>query len=169
MSNVTKAPFMKRGSTHFLRFTTFLFGAIALVIGIFGLPNIYQGGSAEFPVASRAILVIVLILYVTIVPFFVALWETLKLLRYIDQNIAFSASSVRALRNIKYCAVAMFFLYLACVPFLFPIADTDDAPGLLLIGAALACSPLVIAVFAAVLERLLQNAIDIKSENDLTV
>ena len=63
----------------------------------------------------------------------------------------------------------MTLLYLGCVPFLIPIAEADDAPGLVLIGAVLACSPLVIAVFAAVLERLLQNAIDIKSENDLTV
>jgi ABC-type tungstate transport system substrate-binding protein len=52
---------------------------------------------------------------------------------------------------------------------LYPIADADDAPGLIIIGAAIACAPVVIAVFAAVLERLLQSAIDLKSENDLTV
>jgi hypothetical protein len=91
------------------------------------------------------------------------------LLRFIDQNTAFSGSSVRALANIKYCAISMTAVYLVCVPFLFPIADMDDAPGLLIIGAVFACSPLVIAVFAAVLQRLLQNAIDIKSENDLTI
>ena len=34
---------------------------------------------------------------------------------------------------------------------------------------AFACIPLVIATFAAVLEKLLKNAINIKSENDLTV
>ncbi len=160
---------MKRGSTHFLRFTTFLFGIVVLVICIFGLPSIYRGGSEEFPMASNALLVIVGILYVTAIPFFIALWQALKLLRYIDQNTAFSASSVRALRNIKYCAIAMAVLYLGCVPFLIPIAEADDAPGVVLIGAVLACSPLVIAVFAAVLQRLLQNAIDMKSENDLTV
>lgn len=160
---------MKRGSTHFLRFTIFLFGIIALLICIFGLPNIYKGGSLEFPAASYAIFTIVTILYMTAIPFFIALWQTLKLLRYIDENTAFSYPSVKALRNIKRCAMSMTFLYLMCVPFLFPIAEIDDAPGLVPIGASLSCIPLVIAVFAAVLERLLQNAIDIKSENDLTV
>jgi hypothetical protein len=160
---------MKKGSTHFLRFTTFLFGIVVLAICIFGLPSIYNGGSEEFPMASQALLVIITILYVTAIPFFIALWQTFKLLRYIDQNTAFSALSVKALRNIKYCAIAMSLLYLGCVPFLVPIAEADDAPGLVLIGAVVACSPLVIAVFSAVLERLLQNAIDIKSENDLTV
>src|SRR3989338_4453719 len=126
---------MKRGSTHFSRFTTFLFGIVVLAICIFGLPSMYKGGSEEFPTASRALLIIITILYATAVPFFIALWQTLNLLRYIDQNTAFSASSIRALRNIKYCAVAMTLLYLGGVPFLIPIAEADDAPGLVLIGA----------------------------------
>lgn len=160
---------MKRGSTHFLRFTTFVFGLIALAICVFALPSIYKDAYAGFPYATQSVVAIVGILYLTSIPFFLALWQTLKLLRYIDQDVAFSELSVRALRNIKFCAITMTALYFACVPFLFPIADGDDAPGLILFGAAFACTPLVIAVFAAVLQRLLQNAIDIKSENDLTV
>jgi hypothetical protein len=45
------------------------------------------------------------------------------------------------------------------------VADKDDAPGLVFVPFA----SLVIAVFAAVLRRLLQEAINIKTENDLTV
>ena len=41
--------------------------------------------------------------------------------------------------------------------------------GSALIGMVVIGASLVIAVFAAVLQRLLQEAIDIKSENDLTV
>ncbi|MGV2643750.1 DUF2975 domain-containing protein, partial [Clostridium perfringens] len=47
--------------------------------------------------------------------------------------------------------------------------EKDDAPGIILIGMALIFASIVIAVFAAVLQKLLQEAIDIKSENDLTV
>ncbi|MBU0905405.1 MAG: DUF2975 domain-containing protein, partial [Firmicutes bacterium] len=43
------------------------------------------------------------------------------------------------------------------------------APGLGLVGMVMIFAPLVIAVFAAVLQRLLQEAIEIKSENDLMV
>ena len=49
------------------------------------------------------------------------------------------------------------------------MAEVDDAPGLILVGMVLIFASMVIAVFAAVLQRLLQEAIDIKSENDLTV
>lgn len=160
---------LKQGSTHFLRFALFILGLAVLAFCIFALPSMWKGGSAEFPMASRAIFLIMISLYLTAIPFFIALWQAFKLLSYIDQNKAFSDLSIKALRNIKYCAIAMTVLYWADVPLLFPIADADDAPGLIIIGAALACAPIVVAVFAAVLQKLLQNAIDIKSENDLTV
>lgn len=160
---------MKRGSTHFLRFVIFLIGAGVLALCIFALPAMWKGGSEEFPAASRALLLIMIGLYATAVPFFVGLWQTLKLLTYIDQNKAFSEWSVKALKNIKYCAIAITVLYIGGVPLLLPIAQADDAPGLVLMGMVVACAPMVVAVFATVLQRLLQNAIDIKSENELTV
>lgn len=160
---------MKRGSTHFLRFVISLLGIGVLALCVFALPSLWKGGSEEFPMASNAFLFILIVLELTAIPFFIALWQTLKLLRYIDQNTAFSVLSVKALKNIKYCAISIAVLYFANVPLLFPIADADDAPGLIVIGAAIACAPIVFAVFAAVLQRLVQNAIDIQSENDLTV
>lgn len=160
---------MKRGSTHFLRFAIFIIGAGVLALCIFALPTMWKGGSEEFPTAGYAIFLIMIGMYATAVPFFFALWQTLKLLRYIDQNKAFSDLSIKALRNIKYCATIIAVLYIGGVPLLFPIADAEDAPGLVVIGAAIACAPIVVAVFAAILQKLLQNAIDIKSENDLIV
>jgi len=160
---------MKKGSTHFLRFIIFLLGLGVLALYIFALPNMWKGGSEEFPAASRAVFLLMIGMYATAVPFFVALWQTLKLLNYIDQNTAFSDLSVKALKNIKYCATVIAALYVAGVPLLFPIANADDAPGMIIIGMGIACAPIAVAVFAAVLQRLLQNAIDIKSENDLTV
>ncbi len=160
---------MKKVSTNFLRCAIAVIGAGVLALCIFALPSMWKGASAEFPMASYSIFLIMIGLYITAVPFFIALWQTLKLLRLIDQNKAFSDLSVAVLKNIKYCAIAISVLYVGGVPLLFPIADADDAPGLLIIGAAIACAPIVVAVFSAVLQKLLQNAIDIKAENDLTV
>ena len=49
------------------------------------------------------------------------------------------------------------------------MADIDDAPGLVIVGMIPIFASMVIAVFAAVLQRLLKEAIDIKEENDLIV
>jgi hypothetical protein len=160
---------MKRGSTIFLRAAIVVIGLVVLALCIFALPSIWKGGSEDFPTASHAVFLIVIGMYLTTIPFYIGLWQTFKLLSYIDKNTAFSEVSVKALRNIKHCAAIIAALYVAGVPLLFPIADLDDAPGLLVMGAAFACAPIVVSVFAAVLERLLQNAIDFKSENELTV
>jgi len=161
--------FMKRGSTIFLRATIVVMGLVVLALCIFALPSMWKGGSEEYPTAGRAIFLIMMGMYLTAVPFFIALWQTLKLLSYIDKKNAFSDLSVNALRNIKRCATTIAVLYLAGVPLLIPIAEADDAPGLMVIGFAIACTPIVVAVFAAVLQKLLQNAIEMKSENELTV
>jgi hypothetical protein len=49
------------------------------------------------------------------------------------------------------------------------VAEKDDAPGLVVVGMVIAGVAFVIFVFASVLNRLLQDAIAMKSENDLTI
>jgi len=121
---------MKKGSTHFLRFIIFLLGLGVLALCVFALPSMWKGGSEEFPTASRAVFLIMIGMYVAAVPFFIALWQTFKLLRYIDRNNAFSDLSVQALRNIKYCAIIIAALYVSGVPLLFQIPDADTPPGI---------------------------------------
>src|SRR6266567_836764 len=45
--------------------------------------------------------------YIASIPFFVALYQTFKLLGYAGQNKVFSRAAVKALRTIKYCAIAI--------------------------------------------------------------
>ena len=154
---------MKRGSTIFLRTIVFLLGLGVLSLCLYVIPSIIRSGEAGI---YRNIL---LGMYIPAIPFFVALYQTLKLLKLIDTNQAFSPLSVSALEVIKYCGISISLLYAAGMPYIYHIADQDDAPGVIAIGLVIIIASLVISVFAAVLERLLQNAIDIKNENDLTV
>jgi len=107
--------------------------------------------------------------YASAITFFFALYQAFKLLNYIDKNKAFSELSVTALKNIKYCAITICVIYSGIIPFIFPVADADDAPGLVAIPLIIVFASIVVAVFAAVLQKLLKEAIEIKSENDLTV
>ncbi|MBP7831517.1 MAG: DUF2975 domain-containing protein [Candidatus Pacebacteria bacterium] len=159
---------MKKATTHFLRVAIIIIGLVVLAICIFALPSMSKGMGLEFPMLER-IEHWVVPLYVAAIPFFLALWQGLKLLNYIDKNKAFSELSVMALRKIKYFAVAVSLCLYAALPFMFQIAQADDAPGIILMWGAVASVPIVIAVFAALLQKLLKNAIDIKNENDLVV
>lgn len=153
---------MKNGSTLFLKALIYLIGLAVLGICVI-LCGVIIGGR---PGMYLPILVIMLI---TAVPFLYALSRGLLLLRYIDLNDAFSERSVEAIRVIKYCAAIISSIYAISMPFIAYVADLDDAPGVIVIAMVFMGAPLVTSVFAAVLEKLLQNAIDLKSENDLTV
>ncbi len=160
---------MKRGSTLFLKVVIVVLGLIVLAICVFAFPSMYKGMALEFPYVDTVNTLAFFGLYASAIPFYIALFQGFKLLTSIDRNTAFSEMSVKALRTIKYSAVAMTLCYFFCMPLVFVVAQYDDAPGAVLFGMAFACSPLVIAVFAAVLQKLLQNVIAIKSENELTV
>jgi len=108
--------------------------------------------------------------YLASIAFFVALFQAFKLLGYIGQNKVFSLDSVRALRAIKYCATGLVAMIGAAVAYLFiAVRGKDDIAGGVAMGVVMIFVFVVIATAAAVFEKLLQNAVDIKSENDLTV
>lgn len=157
---------MKR-ETLFLKIAVFLIGTPVFALCVFGLPWLAKdatGSGLEYLVYG-----ILIVMYISAIPFFVALYQAIRLLSYIDKNDAFSELSVKALKNIKYCATTITILYVAGMPLFYLMGEIDDAPGVIVIGMMFIFAPLVIAVFAAVLQKLLKNAIDIKSENDLTV
>lgn len=158
---------MKRYSTIFLKIAVILIGISVSALGIFGL---YWIANHPVNIEYAHILYPVLIgIFVSAIPFLVALYQALRLLSYIDKSKAFSELSVMALKNIKYCAITIITLYVVLMPFVYLVAEKDDAPGLIIMGMVPIFASMVVAVFAAVLQRLLQDAIDIKSENDLTI
>ncbi len=160
---------MKPGSTLFLRGAVFLIGIPVLALCIFTLPWIARYAAESGSKVAYIVYAILTVLYISAIPFFLALYQAIKLLSYIDKKNAFSELSVKALKNIKNCATAISILYVLASPLFYFMADIDDAPGIMVIGIIFIFGPMVIAVFAAVLQRLLQEAINIKSENDLTV
>jgi hypothetical protein len=159
---------MKKSSTIFLQIVIVLIGIGALALMLWE-PRI-EGRNAHAtlfeiyfkdPFLAYA--------YIASLPFFVALYQAFILLRYIGQNKVFSLNSVRTLRTIKYCGLILVVFIVAPEAYLFIARPGDDIAGGVAVGLFLIFVSAVIATAAAVFERLLQNAVDIKSENDLTV
>jgi len=106
--------------------------------------------------------------YIASLPFFVVLYQAFRVLRYARLNKVFSPEAVKALRTIKYCAIGI--IGFVAVGEIFIMShDSDDRAGGVFMGVLITFGSVVIVTVAAVFERLLQNAVDIKSENDLTV
>ncbi|PRT22405.1 DUF2975 domain-containing protein [Bacillus wiedmannii] len=160
---------MKQGSTLFLKTAIILIGIPVFALCIFLIPNIGNYTTNLYPDIAYIKYLVLINLYATVIPFYFALYQAFKLVSYIDKGNAFSKLSVRALKKIKQCAITISVLYVVGMPLFYLVAERDDAPGIIIIGMILIFASIVIAVFAAVLQRLLKDAIDIKSENDLTV
>ncbi|TKH04325.1 DUF2975 domain-containing protein [Peribacillus simplex] len=160
---------MKQVSTIFLKIAVILIGMPVLALCIFVVPEIANFAAELYPDMTYLKYLVLIDLYASAIPFYFALYQAFKLLSYIDKNKAFSELSVRALRTIKNCAITISSFYVVGMPLFYLMAEMDDAPGIILIGLVVIFASMVIAVFAAVLQRLLQEAIDIKSENDLIV
>src|SRR6476620_3711183 len=159
---------VKRGSTTFLKVIIFLAGIAVLALCIFLVPHMANFTSKLYPNIAPMKYLVFIVMYGAAVPFYFALYQVFNLLRYIDENTAFSELSVKALKNIKYCAITISGWYVLGLPLFHFIAKKIDPP-IGLMGLIIIFASLIIAVFAAILQRLLQEAINIKSENDLTV
>jgi hypothetical protein len=158
---------MKRGSTIFLQVVIALLGVGVLALLLWEPQVEGRNVNATLfeiyfkdPFLAYA--------YVGSIPFFVALYQAFKLLGYIRRNEIFSQRSVRALRTIKYCALAIIGFVAVSVIFMI-FGDRDDRPAGVFMRILITFPSIVIGTAAAVFERILQNAVDIKSENDLTV
>src|SRR3989344_5510498 len=161
---------MKKSSTVFLQAVIVLVGIVALFIMIrFPLT---EGRAVNLDLFSIYADPFIIYGYLSSIAFFVALYQAFKLLGYIGQNKVFSLSSVKALRNIKFCAIVLGVLIVLAAIYIrisFNGNADDDPAGFVAVSILATFVSIVVATAAAVFERTLQNAIDIKSENDLTV
>ena len=158
---------MKRSSTIFLQVVILLIGIGALALVLWE-PHL-EGRNAHatlFEIYFKD--PFLAFVYVGSIPFFVGLYHAFKVLGTAGRDKEFSPSSVRSLRTIKYCAIALFG-FVAVGEIFIMMGDSDDRAGGVFMGVLITFGSIVIATAAATFERILQNAVDLKSENDLTV
>lgn len=161
---------MRKGSTVFLQ-------GVIVLIGIGALSLLLWEPHLEGRNAHATLFQIyfndpfLAYIYVASTAFFVALYQAFKLLGYVGRSDVFSQRSVRALRTIKRCAIALVAFLVGAEAYFFIVqrGKSDDIAGGVMMGLFLIFISIVVATAAAVFEKTLQSAVDLKSENDLTV
>lgn len=159
---------MKKGSTIFLQAVIVLIGIGALALLLWE-PQI-EGrnvNASNFEIYFKD--PFLALVYTGSIPFFIALCQAFKVLGLVGHNKIFSKEAVKSLRTIKYCALAIIGFVAVEETFIILNHGNDDAAGGIFMGILITFGSIVIATAAAMFERILQNAVDIKSENDLTV
>jgi len=159
---------MKSTSTIFLQAVIVLIGLGAAAMLILIPPT--EGRAANLDLFSIYSDPFILYGYAASIAFFIALYKAFRLLGYIGQNRVFSSDSVGALKSIKYCAIVLSILIAAAGLYVMLSHHEDDDPaGFLAMCIVTTFVSIVVATAAAIFEKILQNALDMKSENDLTI
>ena len=161
---------MKRSSTVFLQIVIVLIGIAALALLLWE-PQVegVNKDATNFEIYFQD--PFLALVYAGSIPFFIALYQAIRALGYVGRNQVFSPEVVKALRTIKYCALAIigFVVLLELFILLSGNRDLENPGAPIFMGILIAFPSIVVATAAAMFERILQNAVDIKSENDLTV
>src|SRR5581483_6984665 len=163
----TRGQFMKRGSTLFLKLVILLI-AIVVLTWIIVFPQL-EGRAKNLDLISIYSDPFIIYGYIASIPFFVGLYQAFKLLNFIDANKAFSQGAVNTLKNMKFASLSLIGFIALAVFYIRFFAHGDDPAGPTALGIIISFVSIVIATAAAVFQKLLQNAVDLKSENDLTV
>lgn len=159
---------MKRISSIFLQAVIVFIGIVTLVI-LLRFP-LTEGRAANLDLFRIYLDPFILYGYAASIVFFITLYKAFRLLGYIGQNKAFSSKSVSSLKSIKYCAIVLSVLIVTAGIYIRISHNKEDDPaGFLAICIVTTFISIVIATAAAIFEKILQNAIDMKSENDLTI
>lgn len=160
---------MKRGPTIFLQIVIVFFGMLVLFLLL--LEPQTEGRNVN---ATQVEIYFkdpfLVFIYLAFVPFFVGLYQVIKLLGYARREEMFSERAVRSMRMIKFCAIATALFFLGAEAYIFVfVRGTDDVAGGVMMGAFFILVSAVVATAAAVFERILRDGRDLKTENDLTV
>ena len=101
------------------------------------------------------------LVYAGSIPFFIALYQAFKALTYTRQDNAFSEPAIRALRTIRYCALAIIG-FVAAEEMFISANSSDDRAGGVFMGMLITFGSVVVAAAAVTFERVLQNGVDFR-------
>jgi hypothetical protein len=159
---------MKRVSTIFLQVVIVIIAIVALII-LIRFP-LTEGRAKNLDLLRIYADPFILCGYAASIIFFVGLYKAFRLLGYIGRNNVFSSNAVGALKSIKYCAILLgIFIVMAGLYVMMSHNKDDDPAGFVTICIVTTFVAVVVATAAAIFERILQKAIDMKSENELTI
>ena len=161
---------MNRSASIFLQIVIVLFG-LAVLAFLLWEPQVegVNKNRTNFEIYFQDPLLAVV--YAGSVPFFVALYQAIGVLGYVGKDQVFSQEVVKALRIIRYCALAiMGFAVLVGLSIVLSGNLDEENPGVpIFMGLLVSVPSIVVATVAAMCERIVQHAVEAKYENDVTV
>lgn len=149
-----------------LRVLILLLGTGILVFCIL-LPNVAERTAEKFPEFAYLQYPVLFYVYLTAVPFYIALFQGVRICGFILNDEPFSHSTVSALQIASVCSVTEIFIYTLGAVLLFCCNALHPSIFLLILVILLAAS--MFALLCSILKHLVQKAIRLREESELTI
>lgn len=92
-----------------------------------------------------------------------------QILTCIEHLEAFSQKTLQLVSKVKNTILTISFFFLGILPFFYQVADSEDAPGVMVIGLVVAMIPFVAYIFSQIVEELFKNATSLRIDSELTI
>lgn len=149
---------MKHGSITFLKLVV-IFIAIAVVVLMIRMPQT-EGRAKDLDLISIYADPFIAYLYIASIPFFVSLYQVIKLLSFVEQDKIFSKNSVQAFKNIKNCAlISIAFIIGAAIFIRINATPGDDPAGFIALCIFTSVISAVVAATSSVFANLLSKRV----------
>lgn len=158
---------MRRGSTLFLKIVLLVI-AILVMAGLLWFPQT-EGRAANLDLMSIYADPFIIYIYIGSIPFFVGLYQAYTLVKLIEVNKFFSQHAVNTLKHIRATSFVLVGMIAVAEIYIRFFVHGDDPAGPTMMGIVVSLGVLVVATVATIFQKLLQRAMEMKSENDLTV
>lgn len=111
--------------------------------------------------------------WILVSPIFAALYQAHRLVSAVSRHQAFSLQSIKALQIIKRSTLVFNILLIlgvtAVIFFAKQVNPSEDVTPLITLGSLAIFTASIIAIFLAVLEKLLKEAIELQKDQELTI
>ncbi|MCH4163173.1 MAG: DUF2975 domain-containing protein [Lentilactobacillus diolivorans] len=148
--------------TLFLKLILIVLGLMVLLLCTLGFPDLFEKLKIIYPHYFLEQSLFIAGLYASAILFYFASINAYRILNLIDHHTAFSTTALNAIIKVKKAVFGMGVCYMFLLPFIYRVAIIEQAPGLVLMMGAIVAIPYILATFAAILERLLKEAIQLK-------
>ncbi|MGE8035372.1 DUF2975 domain-containing protein [Lysinibacillus sp. NPDC093692] len=144
---------MQKINSAILSSVIILIGIIILLLCVLVLPRVAQETVLIHPEVAYLRYPILFGMYATALPFFYAIYETVKMIQVIECKSIFSIRIVKGLNHIKYCAFVIIVLYVLGI---FVLGNANALPPVIAVmGFGILIVTIMVAAGAAFIKNIL--------------
>lgn len=151
---------MKKHSIIILKIIILLIALFMLTLSVVGMVSLIK--NPINPIYGHILYPIVIVIYISTIIIYLAFYQTIMFLNLMKEKLTFSINTKTRLEKIKILGLVFSVLYFFLMPFVYMLANADDAPGVIFVGMIPLIGGFIVSLFADILIKLIDEGMLLK-------